>query len=65
VLVDALGRAALLAGETGEDAIALPPATCNSDRDDPVRYLMGGETYLLVDSGVPTDRPAQPPRVEY
>jgi hypothetical protein len=64
ILVDALGRAVPLAREAGADTIALPPATCNTDRDDPSRYLMGGETYLLVESGVPADRPAQAPRAE-
>jgi Bacterial SH3 domain len=64
MLVDSLGRVLPLASEATEDTIALPPATCNTDRDDPARYLMGGETYLLVESGVPADRPAEAPRAE-
>ena len=43
---------------------ALPPATCNTDLADPSRYLMGGETYLVVEYEVPADRAPQAPRAD-
>lgn len=64
-LVNAVGQAqALEPAPDGEYAIALAPATCNTDLDDPSRYLMGGATYLVVESNVPADAPARPARME-
>ena len=48
----------------GDYALVLPPATCASDPADPLRYVLGGETYLLVEQGVPADRPMFAPRAE-
>jgi len=62
VLVDAVGGLHPLPPGTDEYVIALPPATCNTDPDDPSRYVMGGETYLLVESDVPDDAPRRPAR---
>src|SRR2546423_15177246 len=59
-LVDAAGQVRpLSAGADGTYAIGLPPATCNTDPDDPSRYLMGGETYLVVEYAVPADHAAR------
>jgi hypothetical protein len=57
-LVDAAGQSLPLLKTTpdGSYAIVLPPATCNTDPDDPTRFLMGGETYLIVEDDVPSDR---------
>jgi hypothetical protein len=64
-LVDAAGQVhALDAAPHGEYALLLPPATCNTDLDEPTRYLMGGETYLLVEEAVPAERIPAAPRVE-
>ena len=53
-LVDAAGRVYPLAvGVDGAYAIALPPATCATDPEAPQRLLLGGETYLVVEFGVP------------
>ncbi len=53
VLVNAVGQVyPLPAPATGEYALALPPATCNTDPDDPGHYLVGGDTYLVVEEGV-------------
>jgi hypothetical protein len=64
-LIDAAGRVhRLVAAPDGAYAIALPGATCATDSDNPKRYLMGGETYLVVEHGVPPDAPASPARPE-
>ena len=64
-VVNAAGQARpLAAAPDGEYAIALPPATCNTDLADPARYLMGGETYLVVEYDVPSGRPAHAARAE-
>ncbi|HLH24753.1 MAG TPA: hypothetical protein VK066_19705 [Chloroflexota bacterium] len=64
-LVDAAGQVRPLeAAPDGAYAIALPPATCNTDLADPARYLMGGETYLVVEYDVPADRAPQAPTAE-
>jgi hypothetical protein len=64
-VVNAAGQArSLAAAPDGEYAIALPAATCNTDLADPARYLMGGETYLVVEYDVPADRPARAARAE-
>jgi len=60
-LVDAAGRRhKLVAAPDGDYRIALPAASCNTDPDDPGRYVMGGETYLLVEPDVPDDAPRRP-----
>ncbi len=61
-LVDAAGAIRPLpAAPDGAYALWLPPATCNTDLDDPARYLMGGETYLIVEEEVSADHaPAAP-----
>src|SRR5262249_57557980 len=64
-LVNAAGQVQpLSAGTEGTYAIALAPATCNTDPDDPARYLMGGETYLVVEYEVPAGRPARAAQAE-
>jgi hypothetical protein len=64
-LVNAAGQVQpLSAGTDGTYAIALAPATCNTDPDDPARYLMGGETYLVVEYEVPAGRPARAAQAE-
>lgn len=64
-LVDAGGNARPLAPTPqGDYAVLLPPATCNTDRDDPQRYLMGGETYLIIERDVPGERLPVAPRSE-
>ncbi len=64
-LIDAAGRVhRLVAAADGAYAIRLPGATCNTDPDNPARYLMGGETYLVVEHGGPADQPPEPARVE-
>jgi hypothetical protein len=64
-LVDAAGQVRPLPPpQDGGYAIALPPASCNTDLADPARYLMGGETYLLVEYDVPADRAPQAPRAD-
>ena len=64
-LVDAAGRRyRLVQDQSGEYAIALPPATCQTDPDHPTRYLLGGETYLVVESDVSPDAALQAPLAE-
>jgi len=64
-LVDAAGQVRpLQPAPDGAYAIALPPATCNTDLADPARYLMGGETYLVVEYDVPPDRAPQAPSAD-
>jgi hypothetical protein len=64
-LVDAAGQARpLRPAPDGTYVIALPPATCNTDLADPRRYLMGGETYLLVEYDVPPDRAPRAPSAD-
>jgi len=63
-LIDAAGRVhRLVAAPDGAYAVELPGATCATDPDNPKRYLVGGETYLVVEHGVPADAapvPAHP-----
>ena len=64
-LVNAAGQVRpLRPAPDGDYLLALPPATCNTDLDDPARYLMGGETYLIVEYDVPPGRPLVAPRAE-
>jgi hypothetical protein len=64
-LIDAAGRAhRLVAAPDGAYAIALPGATCATDPDNPKRYLLGGETYLIVEYGVAADAPVRAARPE-
>jgi hypothetical protein len=62
-LVDAAGASRPLAPTPqGDYAVVLPPATCNSDPADPLRYLVGGAPYLIVEQGVPSDAAPVAPR---
>ncbi len=64
-LLDAAGRShRLVAAPDGAYAVELPGATCATDPDNPKRYLVGGETYLVVEHGVPPDAPLLPARPE-
>jgi hypothetical protein len=64
-IVDAAGEVRpLRAAPDGAYAIVLPPATCNTDLADPARYLMGGETYLIVEYDVPAEQAPQAPSAE-
>jgi hypothetical protein len=63
-LVDAVGGVQRLPADAEEYVMALPPATCNTDPNDPARYLMGGETYLIVESDVPPEQVAAAPRAD-
>ncbi len=52
-LVDMAGKAVPLApDDDGQYTIALPPARCNTDPENPGRYLLGGDTYLVVERDV-------------
>jgi hypothetical protein len=64
-LIDAAGRAhRLVAAPDGAYAVELPGATCATDPENPKRYLLGGETYLVVEYGVQADAAALPARPE-
>ena len=64
-LVNAAGQARpLRAAPDGAYVVALPPATCNTDLADPRRYLMGGETYLIVEYDVPADQAPRAPSAD-
>src|SRR5687767_5303941 len=46
-------------GGDGAYGVALPAATCATDPEAPQRLLVGGETYLVVEFGVPAGAEAR------